>query len=279
MFPRVHVGLHGLKGRKLGVINCSSIYPRGNDWHNSVTRVSSMCYVQRGMLITCTGKLDAEQLLDKCVEKRSSFIEEAHANLSKTYSRFFKLESPHCGLVNPVSFFRLRNDDVFFWILFRFWFSFATALMENKIISFLSFFNLISYLYIFCRIIKFCIYKYFFLWIFSVFSDIILIYLRIIKITITKYIRILKYNFHGISELYEYFFFFIHECQSIRFQVEKFWKNFFGNLRKCFLIHCFRTMLISNTYVFLWETFLKALISLVQASVLHFLFITLFFCS
>lgn len=66
------------------------------------------------MLITCTGKLDAEQLLDKCVEKRSSFIEEAHANLSKSYSRFFKLESPHCGLVNPVSFFRLRNDDVFF---------------------------------------------------------------------------------------------------------------------------------------------------------------------
>lgn len=31
VFPRVHVGLHGLKGRKLGVINCSSIYPRGND--------------------------------------------------------------------------------------------------------------------------------------------------------------------------------------------------------------------------------------------------------
>lgn len=84
-------GLHGLKGRKLGVINCSSIYPRGNDWHNSVTRVSSMCYVQRGMLITCTGKLDAEQPLDKCVEKRSSFIEEAHASSPKTTLAFSNL--------------------------------------------------------------------------------------------------------------------------------------------------------------------------------------------
>lgn len=35
--------------------------------------------------------------------------------------------------------------------------------------------------------------------------------------------------------------------------------------------------LFQITYVFLWETLLKALISFVQAFVLHFLFITLFF--
>lgn len=51
---------------------------------------------------------------------------------------------------------------------------------------------------------------------------------------------------------------------SIRLQVEKFWKNLFVNLRKCFLIHCFRTNVYFKyvrKHAFLWETFLKALIS------------------
>lgn len=84
------------------------IYPCGNDWHNSVTRVWNMCDAKGGMLITCR-KLDTEQpiLWRNAFEKRSSSIYSVtryEFSKNQYFSSFFQRKSSYRTLVNRISF-------------------------------------------------------------------------------------------------------------------------------------------------------------------------------